>query len=415
MIQGLSTRYDYAYDISGRLSDVKVGGVVRSHYDYDQQGNRLGAGAVYDSHDRLVENSAHRYTYNKVGDLLTKNDLVTNLMTTYTYDVFGSLKSVVPSIGSRVDYLTDGQRHRVVKKVDGVVVKKFVYDEFGRLIAELDASNNLKSRFVYVSEGHSPDYMVTSDGSYRFIKDQVGSVKLVVDVASGVIAQHISYDEYGVVLSDTNPRFQPFGFVGGLYDSDTKLVRFGARDYDATIGRWTTKDPIGFNGGDTNLYNYVGNNPMSYVDPTGLYTEVIGWTGVGGGSSSFGHISVNINGLSYSFGPGGLDIRSAGAYLGLNGFRDGKGIILNLTPGQEAALANNLKNNSGSYSSTSNNCGGPLQSGLSQLGILSGSSMLPTNVMSSIANSSSAIGQTFYPANPAVASPTSPWGNIFSP
>ena len=45
---------------------------------------------------------------------------------------------------------------------------------------------------------------------------------------------------------------------------------FGARDYDSTVGRWTTKDPIGFAGGDTNLYAYVGGNPMSYVDPSGL-------------------------------------------------------------------------------------------------------------------------------------------------
>ena len=58
------------------------------------------------------------------------------------------------------------------------------------------------------------------------------------------------------------------------YDFDTKLVRFGARDYDPTIGRWTTKYPIGFAGGDTNLYAYVGGNPMSYSDPTGLKTEV---------------------------------------------------------------------------------------------------------------------------------------------
>ncbi|MEQ1723677.1 MAG: RHS repeat-associated core domain-containing protein [Pseudobdellovibrio sp.] len=59
--------------------------------------------------------------------------------------------------------------------------------------------------------------------------------------------------------------------AGGLSDSDTKLIRFGARDYDPTIGRWTTKDPIGFAGGDTNLYAYVGGNPMSLTDPTGLY------------------------------------------------------------------------------------------------------------------------------------------------
>ena len=62
----------------------------------------------------------------------------------------------------------------------------------------------------------------------------------------------------------------PFGFAGGLYDSDTKLTRFGYREYDAETGKWTAKDPIGFNGGDTNLYGYVLGDPVNLVDPEGL-------------------------------------------------------------------------------------------------------------------------------------------------
>jgi RHS repeat-associated protein len=72
------------------------------------------------------------------------------------------------------------------------------------------------------------------------------------------------------VTQNTSPGFQPFGFAGGLYDEATKLVRFGARDYDAETGRWTAKDPIGFGGGDASLYAYVGNDPLSFVDPQGL-------------------------------------------------------------------------------------------------------------------------------------------------
>jgi RHS repeat-associated protein len=56
-----------------------------------------------------------------------------------------------------------------------------------------------------------------------------------------------------------------------LYDVQTKLTKFGARDYDAETGRWTTKDPIGFAGGDTNLFGYVGNNPVNWIDPHGLF------------------------------------------------------------------------------------------------------------------------------------------------
>lgn len=83
--------------------------------------------------------------------------------------------------------------------------------------------------------------------------------------------QEFLHDEFGRVLKSTAPGFQPFGFAGGLYDHNTGLVQFGARWYDPQIGRWISKDPIGFAGADTNLYAYVGGNPVNYMDPTGLY------------------------------------------------------------------------------------------------------------------------------------------------
>lgn len=73
-----------------------------------------------------------------------------------------------------------------------------------------------------------------------------------------------------MISSLLNEAIQPFGFAGGIYDQHTKLTRFGARDYDAETGRWTTKDPIGFAGEDPNLYGYVFSDPVNGVDPQGL-------------------------------------------------------------------------------------------------------------------------------------------------
>ena len=107
--------------------------------------------------------------------------------------------------------------------------------------------------------------------TYRIVSDHLGSPRMVIDTITGAIAQQMDYDAYGNVILDTNPGFQPFGFAGGVYDQHTKLTRFGARDYDAETGRWTAKDPIRFNGGDTNLYGYVLGDPVNLVDPEGLY------------------------------------------------------------------------------------------------------------------------------------------------
>jgi len=65
----------------------------------------------------------------------------------------------------------------------------------------------------------------------------------------------------------------PFGFAGGFYDPLTKLVHFGFRDYDPYTGKWMAKDPIGFAGGDSNLYGYVLNDPVNFVDVFGLDSD----------------------------------------------------------------------------------------------------------------------------------------------
>ena len=91
----------------------------------------------------------------------------------------------------------------------------------------------------------------------------------MVNSVTGAITQRIDYDTFGNVTADSNPGFQPFGFAGGIYDPATGLVRFGARDYDARTGRWTAKDPIGFAGGDANLYRYARNDALNLIDPSG--------------------------------------------------------------------------------------------------------------------------------------------------
>jgi RHS repeat-associated protein len=152
-----------------------------------------------------------------------------------------------------------------------VLVQGYLYKDGLSPVAELDGAGNVTTLFVYGSRLTVPAYMIQDGVTYRLFTDHLGSVRLVVNTADGSIAQRIDYDAFGRVILDTNPGFQPFGFAGGLYDYQTGLIRFGARDYDPETGRWTSKDPAGFSGGDTNLYGYVVNDPVNNFDPNGLY------------------------------------------------------------------------------------------------------------------------------------------------
>ena len=139
-------------------------------------------------------------------------------------------------------------------------------------------NNNLVQRFEYAS-AHMPVAMTYNSQKYYLHYDQVGSLRAVSDTSHNIVKE-ITYDTFGSILTDTNPSFKvPFGFAGGLYDTDTKLTRFGYRDYDAYTGKWTAKDPIGFAGGDSNLYGYVLGDPVNFVDPMGLYKHYGNWCG----------------------------------------------------------------------------------------------------------------------------------------
>lgn len=273
-ISGQTSVVDYVYDAAGRLEDV-IGSTGTTHYDYDANGNRLGRTnasgtetGAYDAQDRLETYAGRTYTYTTRGALESMTD--GNAVTTYQYDAVGGLRQVVKPNNVTIAYEVDGMGRRVWKLRNGQRVQGFVYADALRPVAELDGNGNIVARFIYGRHVNVPDLMVKNGRTYRIVTDHLGSVRFVVDTATGAIAQAMTYDEYGRVLNDTAPGFQPFGFAGGLYDAETELVRFGARDYDAFTGRWTAKDPIGFDATGYNLYAYALGDPMNLKDANGL-------------------------------------------------------------------------------------------------------------------------------------------------
>ncbi len=189
--------------------------------------------------------------------------------------MLGNLRAVTLPDETRLEYVIDGQNRRIGKKIKGMLMQAFLYQDGLNPVAELDGSGIIIARFVYGSKMNVPDYMVKDGVSYRIISDHLGSPRIIINTSNGQVAQQLEYDEFGNVMLDSNPGFQPFGFAGGIHDKDTGLVRFGVRDYDPKMGRWTCKDPIKLVGGDTNLYRYVGNNPVNLIDQLGLYSDPV--------------------------------------------------------------------------------------------------------------------------------------------
>jgi len=273
---GITHLVSYEYDSAGRLKSVTTDGVFTSQYTYDLNGNRLShatlTGTVtadYDSQDRLLRYGDDVFTWTHNGELETQVHVPTGDATTFLYDEFSNLRHVEMPNGDKLEYLVDARNRRIGKKVNGVVTQALLYEDQLRVAAELDGAGGVSSLFMYISSPNSPSHLMKAGSSYRVLKDQLGSPRLVADSSTGAVGQQLDFDEFGVVTMETPAGFQPFGFAGGLYDQHTKLVRFGGRDYDARTGRWVSKDRLRFGGGATNFYQYAGGDPINTVDPTG--------------------------------------------------------------------------------------------------------------------------------------------------
>jgi RHS repeat-associated protein len=272
-----SHSYSYAYDPAGRLLSVTTDATTTATYTYDQNGNRLSRTApgqlevaTLDAQDRLLAYGKFSYTYNANGELATKTDTTTGQTTSFGYDALGNLRHVALPDGRQIDYVIDGFNRRIGKKINGTLVRGWLYRNGLTPVAELDGAGAVRAQFVFGDNKGSPAYMISGGTNYVFVTDDLGTPRLIVNADTGAIADQIDVDEFGRTVSESSPGFQPFGFVGGIYDSDTGLIRFGARDYDPFAGRWTTKDPILFRGGQSNLYVYAHNDPINGRDLKGL-------------------------------------------------------------------------------------------------------------------------------------------------
>lgn len=234
--------------------------------------------ATFDAQDRMLTHGTTRFTYDALGGRTSMTD--ESGTTTYIHDGLGALLSVRLPSGDVLTYDYDGLQRRVAKRRNGVVVSRWAYEGQTRVVAEVDANGAVISRFVYLPGAHAPEYLVRGGVVYGYVRNHLGSIRAVVNAATGEVAQWLEYDAWGVIEADSRPDLQPFAFAGGIVDSDSGLVHFGFRDFDSRHGVWLSPEPLQriptfvrartLRGLSTAAYAYALSDPLGWVDPDGL-------------------------------------------------------------------------------------------------------------------------------------------------
>jgi RHS repeat-associated protein len=155
------------------------------------------------------------------------------------------------------------------------------------IVAERYMDSQFESSTVEYQNGLGIDNKLEGESgigeSQYYLQDHLGSTNGLTD-STGAITSQTSYDSFGNQTGNLNTRYQ---FTGREKNDVTGLYYYRARWYDSKLGRFISEDPIGFGGGDVNLFGYVGNNPIMLKDPKGknplVVIGVIGGLAIGEG------------------------------------------------------------------------------------------------------------------------------------
>jgi RHS repeat-associated protein len=267
--------HDYTYDVLNRLTQATnpLPSNPLETFNYDSVGNRTNSNqngsSIFNSANQLSEDANFTYQYDNNGNIIQKTAKAGGAITQYHYDAENRLVRVV-SPNNTANYKYDGLGRRVEKEVigDATSMTKYVYDNEDVLL-ELNGSNTIVARYTHGPGTDEPLIMEKNNQSFYYHADGLGSIADMT-IQSGAVTQRYTYSSFGKIESQLDPNFlQPYTYTSREFDLETGLYYYRARYYDATIGRFLQEDPVDFDG-MTNIYSYVGGNPVAWRDPTGL-------------------------------------------------------------------------------------------------------------------------------------------------
>ena len=309
--------YDFTYDGVNRLSDAlfakrSSGGyfVHDNSFDeknitYDANGNILTLNRWVNNaqkidqlnYNYLSNGNQVSYITDAMGDVPGVIDYTGNTSTTQNYhydlngnmtsDVHKSIDSIYYNYLNKPELIDFGSNNKIQNVYDATGVKLAKKVMTGNAI--LDGSLRYLGNFVYDRNGVL-QYILTSEGrlvptgnTYRFeyfMKDHLGNTRVAYTAAAPGLPQVMEYQHY----YPFGMQLEALGYTSGndlknnyLYngkelqeDYNLNWYDYGARMYDPLIGRWSTVDPKAESYYSWSPYHYVANNPLKFIDPTGM-------------------------------------------------------------------------------------------------------------------------------------------------
>jgi RHS repeat-associated protein len=270
----------YTYDAASRLiAQTYTGpsGVLGDlTYNYDASGNRLATGgslartglpqdvlaSSYDTANQQLSFGPTTQTFDPNGNLLTQTDA--SGTTTYTWDARNRLVGISgPSVSASFVY--DALGRRISRTVNGDS-STFQYDRL-EIVREVGSAGDT----AYLRTLRVDEVLARRDpnGTLTYVSDALGSTVALVD-SSPALTTEYTYEPFGKTTVSGSPSINAFQFTGRENDG-TGLYYLRARHYDSRGARFLQPDPIGFSGEDMNLYAYVGNSPVNWVDTLGIF------------------------------------------------------------------------------------------------------------------------------------------------
>jgi len=286
-----SALYQYQYDDAGRMTAWSGDGTPKSYgydaisrltravdsfgdtpYSYDELGNHTNNAQAHDVANRLLEDMDNSYTYDANGNLTQKQDKTTGARMVYTWNRQGQLIKLeqfadgVATVATSTTTFAYGPLGRRWQRIKDGVTERFVYSGLDR-IGDLDGTNALVANVTFGPNIDEPLGLLKGGSSYVYHSNHQGSITALTDATH--VVNSYEYGVYGVTNTTGDDSLNSFGYAGREYEGDS-FYYYRARYYDSNLGVFITNDPIGLAGG-LNAYTYVGNSPLQYIDPLGLY------------------------------------------------------------------------------------------------------------------------------------------------